>query len=214
MLPYIKNNVGFYNRIAREYYTVTSQAKTKEEYEKLLSSFCRRWKRELTDENVLAYFVEFGEMEPDTIEEFRQFYIDSAGPFQKAIINANLIIGKKYTLIYMNEFGFPVADKIVFKGASPCQYAQYTDAVKMTVRRARKHSDVCINFYDCSMAIYEGWHDLPEEETHIKLSDNLCQSKYGCFDVRYFEDCIKYFGQPVVEYRNFKVRESDGKTFA
>ncbi|WP_342759446.1 hypothetical protein [Kineothrix sedimenti] len=214
MLPYIRSNAGFYNRIAREYYTVTSQSKTKEEYDKLLFSFCKRWQKELTNNDILSYFVESGEMEPNIIAEFRQFYIKNAEPFQKAIINAKLVIGNKYTLVYMNEFGFPVADKIVFKGASPCQYAQYTDAIKMTVRRARKRSDVYINFYDCSMAIYEGWHDLPEEETHIKLSDNLRQSKYGCFDVRYFEDCIKYFGQPVVEYRNFKVRESDGKTFA
>lgn len=214
MLPYIRSNAGFYNRIARKYFTVISQAKTKEEYEKLFYSFCKRWQRELTDENVLSYFVESGEMEPDTIAEFKQFYIDHAEPFQKAIINANLIIGSKYTLVYMNEFGFPVADKIVFKGVSPCQYAQYTDAIKMTVRRARKRSDVYINFHDCSMAIYEGWHDLPEDVTHVKISDNLRQSKYGCFDARYFDDCVKYFGKPAVEYRNFKVRESDGKTFA
>lgn len=153
-------------------------------------------------------------MEPDTIDVFRQFYIENAEPFQKSIINAGLIIGNKYTLVYMNEFGFPVADKIVLKGVSLCQYAQYTDAVKITVRRARKRSDVCINFYDCSIAIYEGWHDLPEEITHIKISDNLRQSKYGCFDSRYFDDCVNYFNKPVVEYRNFKVRESDGKTFA
>ena len=114
----------------------------------------------------------------------------------------------------MNEFGFPVADKIVFKGVSPCQYAQYTDAIKMTVRRARKRSDVYINFYDCSMAIYEGWKDLPEEVANEKIGEHLRQSRYGCFDARYFEDCVKYFGKPIVEYRNFKVRESDGKTFA
>lgn len=214
MLPYIRSNAGFYNRIANEYFTTTTQAKTKEEYEKLLFSFCKRWKRELTNNDILSYFIESGEMEPDTIEEFRQFYIDRAEPFQKAIINANLIVGKKYTLIYMNEFGFPVADKIVFKGVSPCQYAQFTDAIKMTARRARKCSDVYINFYDCSIAIYEGWHDLPEEVTHVKISDNLRQLKYGCFDARYFEDGVNYFGEPVVEYKNFKVRESDGKTFA
>ena len=156
MSPYIRSNVGFYNHIAEEYFTVASQAKTKEDYEKLLFSFCKKWKRELTDENVLDYFVESGEMELDTVEEFRRFYIENAEPFQKAIINAKLTIGNKYTLVYMNEFGFPVADKIVFKGVSPCQYAQYTDAVKITARRARKRSDVYINFYDCSLAIYEG----------------------------------------------------------
>jgi len=214
MLTYIRSNAGFYNRIAREYFTVTSQATTKEEYEKLLSLFCRRWKRELTDENVLTYFIESGEMESDTIQEFRQFYIDNAEPFQKSIIDADLIIGKKYTLVYMNEFGFPVADKIVFKGVFLCQYAQYTDAIKMMVRRARKRTDVYINFYDCSMAIYEGWKDLPETVPHEKVGEYLYKSKYACFDARYFEDCVRYFGKPVVEYRNFKTRESDGKTFA
>lgn len=214
MLPYIRSNAGFYNHIAEEFFTVTCQAPTKEEYEKLLFSFCKRWQRELTDENVLEYLVESGEMEPDTIDEFRQFYIDNAEPFQKAIINANLIVGKKYTLVYMNDFGFPVADKIVFKGVSPCQYAQYTDAIKLKARRARKRTDMYINFYDCSMAIYEGWNDLPETVSHEKVGEYLYRSRYACFDARYFDDCVNYFGKPIVEYRNFKVRESDGKTFA
>ena len=214
MLPYIRSNSSFYNRIAEEFFSVTCQAPTKEEYDKLYFSFCKRWQRELTDENVLEYFIESGGMEPDTIAEFRQFFIENAEPFQKAIINAGLVIGNKYTLVYMNEFGFPVADKIMFKGVSPCQYAQFTDAIKMTVRRARKRTDECINFYDCSLAIYEGWKDLPEDVSHIKINDHLKQSKYSCFDSRYFDDCVNYFGNPVVEYKNFKVRESDGKTFA
>ena len=214
MLPYIRSNASFYNHIAEGFFNTTSAAHTKEEYNKLLFSFCKKWQRELTDENVLAYFLESGEMEPDIIQEFRQFYIDNAEPFQKAIINANLIIGKKYTLVYMNEFGFPVADKIVFKGVFLCQYAQYTDAIKMMARRARKRTDVYINFYDCSMAIYEGWKDLPETVSHEKIGEYLYKSKYACFDARYFEDCVRYFGKPVVEYRNFKTRESDGKTFA
>jgi hypothetical protein len=214
MLPYIRSNAGFYDHIAREYYSVTAQAKTKEEYNKFMFTFCKRWKKELTDENVLAYFLESGEMETDTIEEFKRFYIDNAEQFQKTIINANLIIGKKYTLVYMNDFGFPVADKIVFKGASPCQYAQYTDAIKLTVRRAKKRSDVYVNFYDCSLAIYEGWHELPEDVAYERVNDHLRLSKYSCFDARYFEDCVNYFGKPIVEYRNFKTRESDGKTFA
>lgn len=214
MLSYIRSNAGFYNHIAEEFFSVTCQTPTKEEYEKLLFCFCRRWQRELTDENVLEYFVESGEMELDTINEFRMFYLENAEPFQKAIISAGLIVGKKYTLVYMNEFGFPVADKIVFKGISICQYAQFTDAIKMTVRRARKRADVYINFYDCSLAIYEGWNDIPEDVSNVKINDHLRQSKYGCFDARYFDDCVTYFGKPVVEYRNFKVRESDGKTFA
>jgi len=214
MLPYIRSNASFYNHIAEEFFTVTCQAATKEEYEKLFFSFCKRWQRELTNNDILSYYIESGEMEPDTIQEIRQFYIDNAEQFQKAIINANLIIGKKYTLVYMNEFGFPVADKIVFKGVSPCQYAQYTDAIKLKARRARKRTDMYINFYDCSMAIYEGWNDLPETVSHEKVGEYLYRSRYACFDARYFDDCVNYFGKPIVEYRNFKVRESDGKTFA
>lgn len=214
MLLYIRSNASFYNHIVEEFFTVTCQAPTREEYEKLLFSFCKRWQRELTDENVLEYLVESGEMEPDTIDEFRKFFIENAEPFQKAIINADLIDGNKYTLIYINEFGFPVADKIVFKGVSMCQYAQFTDAIKLTVRRVRKRTDERITFYDCSLAIYEGWKGLPEDVSHVRINDHLRQSKYSCFDARYFEDCVKYFGKPVVEYCNFKVRESDGKTFA
>ena len=129
---YILSQKCFYNSIAENFYTTTSQAHTKEEYEKALKTVCNKWRGELTDSDVLNYFFIEGIMEIETINEIKQYFIDNAGEFQKTILNANLKQGNKYTLVYMSEFGFPIADKITFDNITPVQYAQYEDAILMT----------------------------------------------------------------------------------
>ena len=86
MLPYIRSNASFYNHIAEGFFNTTSAAHTKEEYDKLMLTLCKRWQRELTDENVLAYFIESGEMEPDTIEEIKRFYKTTRNHFRKQLL--------------------------------------------------------------------------------------------------------------------------------
>lgn len=215
---YITNNTGYFQHIVEEFYNATASAYTKEEYEKMFSLICRRYMNDLSDEKVQNYLLISGMMEPESIAEIKQFYVDNAGELQKTVIAANMQQGKKYTLVYLNEFGFPVADRIVFHSVSICQYAQFTDAVKMTFKRYRKQSYVACYFYDQSIAIYEGWHELKKEDTYNKVSETekviISKSKYHCFDSRFYTDMIERIGKPLAEYRNFKVRASDGKVFA
>lgn len=215
---YIISNAGYFQHIVEDFFNITASAHTKDEYEKAFSVICRRYMNDLTDENVQSYLLKSGLMDSETIEEIKQFYNDNAGELQKTILSANMQQGKKYTLVYLNDFGFPVADRIVFHSVSICQYAQFTDAVKMTFKRYRKRSyDACF-FYDQSIAIYEGWHELKKEDTYNKVEETekvtMWKSKYSCFDAAFFTDMVARLGKPIAEYRNFKVRESDGKVFA
>lgn len=215
---YIMSNAGYFQHIIEEFYNVTASAYTKEEYDKAFSLVCRRYMNDLADENVQIYLVTSGMMEPETIGEIKQVYIDNAGRLQKTVLDANMQQGKKYTLVYLNGFGFPVADRIVFHSFSICKYAQFTDAVKMTFKRYRKRSyDACF-FYNQSLAIYEGWHELKKEDTFNKVEETekvtTWKSKYSCFDAAFFTDMVARLGEPIAEYRNFKIRETDGKVFA
>lgn len=219
MFPsYISSQTKFYNQIAENYFSSIASAHTKEEYDAVMAQICRKWMREFTNENVLTYYLESGQMDSDDIETIRKYYVDHAEPFQKAVLSANLKCGRKYTLVYLSEFGFPVADKITFRDVTPCQYAQYTDAVRMVYRAARKRSDVAHYFYNCSIAIFEGWRDMDDKIGYEKVNetDNVItwKSKYTCFDASFFEDSIKSMGTPFFEYRNYKTRKTDGKVFA
>ena len=218
MLPsYILNQEGYYNQIAVEFYQKISTAKTKEQYEEMLGWICRRWRRDFTDPNVQQYFLESGEMEPEVLQEIRKWYVDHAEPFQKVLLSAGLKSGKKYTLVYINEYGFPIAQKITFKKMYPCQYAQYTDAIGMEIHEYRARHDSIHYFYNCSLAIYEGWKELKREDISECVVNNynmqVWKSKYCAFDARYYEDAVKVLGKPIFDYRNFKIRKSDGKVF-
>lgn len=219
MLPsYVLNQREFYSQIAREYYEETAKAHTKEEYAKALAQVCRKWRRELTDQNVLEYFFESGEMDPEDIQVIRKWYIDHAEPFQKAMLESGLQAGKKYTIFCLSEFGFPVARKITFLGMYPCQYAQYTDAVQIRCREFRKRSDIVTTLYDRSVAIYEGWKDLKREDVQEKVSGQngveVWRTKYSSFDVRFFEDGLAALGKPLIVWKNYRTRKTDGKVFA
>ena len=214
---YIRSNAGLYDRIAETFYTEIAKAHTEEEYKNTFSKMCRYYMKDFSNEDVQRYLLESGTMETEDIEAIKQFYIDNAEPLQKTILSSNMEEGKRYTLVYMNEFGFPVADKITFMSVTPCQYAQYTDAVKMVFKRARKRNAIAKYFYNCSIAIYEGWHDLQKEDTYNKTRETAevtCyMSKYTCFDSRFFSDAVEKFGKPLAEYRNFKTG-TNGKVYA
>ena len=219
MLPsYILNQTEFYNRVAESFHEEIAKAHTEKEYKESLSRVCDRWRNELSDPNVMDYFLQIGAMEPEEISEIRRWYIDHAGPFQHAMLEAGLKPGERYTIFYLSDLGFPVTRKITFQAMWPCKYAQYTDAVKIRCREPRKRSDVVTTLYNQSVAIYAGWKDLQREDTHEKVSDEngveVWRMKYGCFDHRLFEDGIKSLGQPLVIWRQYKLRESDGKIFA
>lgn len=214
---YIKSNVATYQKIADDFYNHTAKAKTAEEYQQELEKVCRKYMRDLSDSDVLSYMQETGIMEEESIVDIKNYYINNAEPFQKAILSANLVEGKRYTLVYLNDLGFPTADKITFAEAEPCQYAQFTDAVKLTFKRTRKRTKGVHYFYDCSLAIYEGWHDLEESDVLKKTGETKhttkYETKYTCFDSRFFTELIQRLGEPIVEYKNLKTGKN-GKIFA
>ena len=214
---YIVSNASCYEVMAEEYYTSTARAHTKEEFEREVDLFCRYWRSNLTDENVQEYLRDSGLMEPSDLEVIQNYYVSNAGPLQKKILSANLVEGERYTLVYLDEFGFPAMEHITFQRASICSYAQHNDAVKIVYKRARARSLTEKYLYKRSFAIYKGWCDKKESDTFEKMSENeqvtTMKSKYSGFDSRFFTDMVERLGDPFVEYRNFVTR-ADGKVFA
>lgn len=86
---------------------------------------------------------------------------------QATFTQANLKQGEKYTLLYMNDFCFPVASKITLENIENTTYAQYDDAVRMVFRPKGKR-----NLYqkvfcgsDRRFAVIKGWHDIETART-------------------------------------------------
>lgn len=159
---------------------------------------------------VMAMYEDGDELESKTatteieaIKVFDDLFMKYAEPLQKALYN-KLQPGKKYTLVYLNEFGFPVAQKITFHSMRTTTYAQYSDVMEMIFTPYRKRTKYRKLIYNCSMMIFEGWQDLKEEELKETLEDNknvkITKSKYGCFDSRYIDDLENCFKNPVVIY--------------
>ena len=61
--------------------------------------------------------------EIEAIKVFNDMFMKYAEPLQKALYG-KLQEGKRYTLVYMNDFGFPVAQKITFHSMHTKTYAQ------------------------------------------------------------------------------------------
>lgn len=154
--------------------------------------------------------------ETDALRLFDEIVLEYAEPLQKSIYG-KLEAGKKYTFVYLNDFGFPVAQKIKFESMKCTTYAQYSDVVKMIFTPYRKRNLHGKYFYNCSLMIFEGWQDLKREDTRVTIKEDdwgkLEQSKYGCFDSRYIEDLEKIFKNPVVIYKNYKT-SVNGKIYA
>lgn len=141
--------------------------------------------------------------EIEAIKVFDNLLLKYMESLQCALYN-KLQPGKKYTLVYLNEFGFPVAQKITFHSMRTTTYAQYSDVMEMIFTPYRKRTKYRKLIYNCSMMIFEGWQDLKEEELKETLEDNknvkITKSKYGCFDSRYIDDLENCFKNPVVIY--------------
>lgn len=199
---YITSQPGFYQNIVNQYYTAIASAKTEEEYNTALSSICRRFRNDFTNQYVMAYLVnECGFEDEETVN---QWYIDNAGPIQKAFLSADLKAGCKYTLVYYSDFGFPVSVQITFDSMKICGYAQYDDAVLLFFKQKGKRKIIGKYFYGYKkLAIYEGWKELPEDFSFNTIrtgSDyTLKKSKYTSFDDRYFSDSVNYFGTPILQ---------------
>ena len=142
--------------------------------------------------------------EDEAIKVFDELFLKYAEPLQKALYN-KLQPGKRYTLVFLNEFGFPVAEKITFHSMRSTTYAQYSDVMEMVFTPYRKRSEYRKLFYNCSFMIFEGWQDLKEKDTKETISDNdkvkVTKSKYGCFDSRYIDDLENCFKNSIVIYK-------------
>lgn len=154
--------------------------------------------------------------ETEAIKVFDEILLKYAEPLQKALYN-KLEEGEKYTLVYLNDFGFPVAQKITFHSMKCATYAQYSDVIEMIFTPYRKRNQYRKYFYNDSLMIFKGWQDMKEEDTHETLKDNesvkITMSKYACFDSRYIDDLEKVFKTPVAIYKNYKVGKN-GKLYA
>lgn len=154
--------------------------------------------------------------EAEAIEAFNAMLLEYAEPLQKALYN-KLVEGGKYTLVYLNDFGFPIAQKITFHSMKCTTYAQHSDVIKMIFTPYRKRNQYQKNFYNTSLMIFKGWQDLKEENTKEILKDDgnirITKSKYSCFDSRYIEDLETVFKNPVVIYKDYKVG-TNGKVYA
>ena len=164
---------------------------------------------------VIAMYENGEELESETvstemeaIKVFNDLFLKYAEPLQKALYN-KLQEGKRYTFVYLNEFGFPVAQKITFHSMKAKTYAQYSDVMETTFTPYRKRSQYKKCFYNCSFMVFEGWQDLKDEDIKETISDNdsvkITRSKYGCFDSNYIDDLENCFKNPIVIYKNYKI---------
>lgn len=155
-------------------------------------------------------------MESEAIKIFDIMFMKYAEPLQKALYG-KLQEGKRYTLVYLNDFGFPVAQKITFHSMNATTYAQHSDVMEIVFTPYRKRSKYKKYFYNCSFMVFEGWQDLKEEHTKEIIEENenfkIVKSKYGCFDSRYIDDLEKCFNNPIVIYKNYKIGVN-GKSYA
>lgn len=147
---------------------------------------------------------------------FNELFQKYAEPLQKALYNT-MQPGKRYTLVFLNDFGFPVAQKITFHAMECTTYAQHSDVVKITCTQYRHRTPSTKRFYNCSVMIFEGWQDLKQEQTTNTIKDTaevkITQSKYGCFDARYIDDLETAFIKPVAIYKHFR-KGANGKIYA
>ena len=146
--------------------------------------------------------------EKEAEKAFDEILLKYAEPLQKALYN-KLEEGEKYTLVYLNDYGFPVAQKIKFHSMKCTTYAQHSDVVEMVFTPYRKRSQVKKRFYKRSLMVFKGWQDMKAEDTQEVLKNNesvkITKSKYACFDYRYIEDLEKAFKNAVVIYKNYRI---------
>lgn len=158
---------------------------------------------------------QFDNDEAAALDYFAKLVHRYAGNFQKAVYG-KLQRGEKYTLAYLNEFGWPVTQKIKFESAEFTSYAQHSDVVKMIFTPYRKRSLYQKYFYNQSLMIFKGWQDLEMDKLSIITERNglvIRSSKYSCFDARYIDEMEELFADPVLIYKDFK-QGANGKIYA
>lgn len=155
--------------------------------------------------------------EAAALAAFHSMVQQYAEPLQKAVDAAGLVPGRKYTLVYLSDFGFPIAEKITFHGYTLTTYAQHADVVRMNYTPYRKRSTRSRLFCGNSLLIFNGWQDLPEQATRETLKEDekvkITRSKYGCFSASYIEDAAALLKDPVLIFKRYQTG-ANGKIYA
>lgn len=150
-------------------------------------------------------------------QDFLEILKSTAEPLQAAAYSAGMEPGKRYTILSINDFGYPTSQKITFLGMKCTTYAQHRGVVEIKFKPYRRKHIYKWYIYDRSFAIFEGWQDLPEEVWTTTEKDTgevkITRWKYSCFDSRFFEDCKKALKNPLVIYEDYK-RGVNGKLYA
>ncbi len=157
----------------------------------------------------------------NNMQEARDMFKDIAKqyaePLQKTFIDAGMEPGKRYTIFYLGDFGFPVAAKFTYQDMELTTYAQYSDAVKLMCKPYRKSRVYYHYFYDRSFIICKGWIDVDKSNYTDTLKDTgtvkMTQSKYGCFDARYIEDAKNYLPDIIAIHDKYETGAT-GKCYA
>ena len=130
-----------------------------------------------------------------------------AEPLQRTIASADLRPGGRYTLVFHNEFGFPIAQRVTFWGYAMRTYAQHSDVVQLTVVYRREKTQWLKLFIGYEpLLIFKGWQELPESvvwrPTRLTRDGTRRVSKYESFSNQYIEDALRVLKDPVVIYRS------------
>lgn len=156
--------------------------------------------------------------EAAALAAFHSMVQQYAEPLQKAVDAARLVPGRKYTLVYLSEFGFPIVEKITFHGYTLTTYAQHADVVRLTYTPCRKRSPRGRLFCgSSSLLIFNGWQVLPEQATHETLKEDekvkITRSKYESFSASYIEDAAALLKDPVLIFKSYQTG-ANGKVYA
>lgn len=130
-----------------------------------------------------------------------------AEPLQRTIASADLRPGGRYTLVFHNEFGFPIAQRVTFWGYAMRTYAQHSDVVQLTVVYRREKTQWLKLFIGYEpLLIFKGWQELPESvvwrPTRLTRDGTMRVSKYESFSNQYIEDALRVLKDPVAIYRS------------
>ena len=152
----------------------------------------------------------------DTADKLRPAFadlLDRLGhPLQAAFYRAGMKKDMRYTLVMLNDFGFPVALRLTFTSATLTTYAQYPDAVNMIFTPVKKRLSRYMYLYNHSFLIYSGWRELKDNIAYNVSQDGSTttrMSKYACFDERFMDDIKQAWPDYIVAYDHDKVYRSE-----
>ncbi|HEY5588859.1 MAG TPA: hypothetical protein VIK86_07890 [Candidatus Paceibacterota bacterium] len=119
----------------------------------------------------------------------------STSRLQRAAEAINILQdGDKITITGISEFGFPYVRQAKFTSMITSSYAQYDFSIVIYfVSKGKRSKSGTRILPNTEMAIYKGWIDLEDNSYTAPVEKNgmiMRESRYSCFDKRYFKDVI------------------------